>query len=245
MRLRQFNQQGIEAFRQFLVECRHTPTTPMPTALLEDDSLTEPVRPNIEVEPRRLIQQNEAAEFLRQTLAPIPDHEVDAADGLWTWLSLYFFESVCPKKSGLREVKNDYHFIFKHNDSRHYYRHLLYLCWRVVAISPTHNRLLLAGQVSRQNRLTHEIIKRLFLTRIPSMFEVLDLLYWDLDRAAPKRGVVNFNKVSAGDLVHRLPTVIRQLEKTYDLQSLSADQLIELLGKEFQPPQAEPMALAS
>jgi hypothetical protein len=34
-------------------------------------------------------------------------------------------------------------------------------------------------------------------------------------------------------LVHRLPIRIQQLEKTYDLQSVSAEQLLELLGDEF------------
>ena len=33
--------------------------------------------------------------------------------------------------------------------------------------------------------------------------------------------------------MHRFPIRIRQLEKTYDLVSLTADQLIELLGDEF------------
>ena len=33
--------------------------------------------------------------------------------------------------------------------------------------------------------------------------------------------------------MHRFTIRIRQLEKTYDLQSLTADQLIELLGNEF------------
>ena len=37
----------------------------------------------------------------------------------------------------------------------------------------------------------------------------------------------------AGDLTHRLPLRVRPLEMTYDLMSLTADQLIELLGAEF------------
>jgi hypothetical protein len=45
---------------------------------------------------------------------------------------------------------------------------------------------------------------------------------------------VDFRNVKPGDLVHRFPIRIRQLEKTYDLVSLTADQLIELLGDEFQ-----------
>jgi hypothetical protein len=46
--------------------------------------------------------------------------------------------------------------------------------------------------------------------------------------------LVSPHAVKAGDLVHRLPITIRQLEKTYDLINLKAEQLLELLGPEFQ-----------
>ena len=65
------------------------------------------------------------------------------------------------------------------------------------------------------------------------MFEVLDRLYWDEDRGKARVGVVG-QQVRPGDLMHRFPLRIRQLERTYDLLSLNADQLIELLGDEFQ-----------
>jgi hypothetical protein len=41
------------------------------------------------------------------------------------------------------------------------------------------------------------------------------------------------SRITAGNLTHRLPQRILQLEKNYDLVDLSADQLIELLGEEF------------
>ena len=76
-------------------------------------------------------------------------------------------------------------------------------------------------------------MKRLYLIRIPCIFEVLDRLYWDDDLQRPKIGVVDSKRVKAGDLSHRLPVRIRQLEKTYDLYSLDCNQLLELLGTEF------------
>jgi len=39
--------------------------------------------------------------------------------------------------------------------------------------------------------------------------------------------------VKPGDLRNRFPIKVRQLEKTYDLFTLNADQLIDLLGAEF------------
>jgi hypothetical protein len=71
------------------------------------------------------------------------------------------------------------------------------------------------------------------MTRIPCFFEVLDRLYWDEKRGRARPGVTHFGKVTAGNLAHRLPIRIRQLEKTYDLHSLTADQLLLLLGEEF------------
>ncbi|MBX7073717.1 MAG: hypothetical protein K1X71_11275 [Pirellulales bacterium] len=244
MRLRQFNQQGIEAFRRFLAECRQTPATLVPTALLEDDSMTELVRPSIEVAPRQFANKREAAEYLTALLAPLPAHEVEANAGLWTWLTLFYFEGVCPASDNRRIVKNDYRYIYEPNNTRHYYRHLLCIAWRILQIAPVYNRLFLVGPVSKLEKSTEEVMKRLFLTRIPCIFEVIDRLYWDPVTGRQRRRIVD-TKPQRGDLRHRLPAMIRQLEKTYDLQSLSADQLIELLGSEFQPPQAEPMALAS
>jgi hypothetical protein len=92
----------------------------------------------------------------------------------------------------------------------------------------------MTSPVSSLDQVTAEVMKRLYLTRIPCIFETLDQLYWDADRGKPRKGIVDGRKVKPGDLVHRLPIRIRQLEKTYDLFSLTANQLLELLGDEFQ-----------
>ena len=75
-------------------------------------------------------------------------------------------------------------------------------------------------------------MKRLFVTRLPCAFEVLDRLYWDEHKNRPRKGATSA-KPSPGNLAHRFPMRIRQLEKTFDLMSLNADQLLELLGEEF------------
>jgi hypothetical protein len=91
---------------------------------------------------------------------------------------------------------------------------------------------MLCSPVNILDNMTDRVMQRLYVTRIPCIFEVLDRLYWDKDAGRPKRGVAS-DKPKKGDLRHRLPIRIRQLEKTYDLYSLNADQLLELLGEEF------------
>ncbi|QDV45813.1 hypothetical protein Enr13x_57160 [Stieleria neptunia] len=234
MHVRRFNPSGIEAFRKFLRTCRDAPSTPTPWELLESDEFTSLTTETIEIDSRSFDSRREAAEYLHAKLGIIRAESLRYDAGLWTWLSLFYFDQICPAVAGNRKVRNDYTYIYMPRESRYFYRHLLFVSWYVQHIAPSHNRLLLDGPVSQLDRFTAEVIKRLYLTRIPAVFEVLDRVYWDESTKRAFSGVTSPGKVKAGDLLHRFPIRIRQLEKTYDLQSLTADQLIELLGSEFQ-----------
>ncbi len=235
MILRQFLPAGIQAFQGFLVACRESPRTPVPRRLLEDETMTETIKPSMTVEPKRFATRCDAAVYLSTLLGPpLIESNVAANAGLWTWLSLFFFDEVCPAADGYRTLKNDYSYVLDPKNPRHFYRHLLFIAWHVLRIAPNHNRLFLNVPVSSFDEVTKIIMERLYLTRIPCLFEVLDRLYWDERRGRARAGIVTRETVKPGDLRHRLPIRVRQLEKTYDLFSLNADQLIELLGAEFQ-----------
>ena len=235
MRLRTFNEAGIHAFRRFLLDARLNPARLVPNELLEDDSLSQLVAPAIEVEARHFRLRADAAEYLRSLLEPLHAHQAENDAGLWTWLTLFYFDEVCPPEDGQREVKNDYCYIFEPKNPRHYYRHRLYIAWRIIMSEPTYNKLFLNVPLPQLDKVTEEVFKRLFLTRIPCVFEVLQRLYWDKKNGRARRGIVSPQKVKAGNLYHRFPIRIQQLERTYDLVSLTADQLIDLLGDEFSP----------
>lgn len=234
MELRRFNSRGIETFREALEICRDDSQADISLEILTNSELSVALLPAVDVDDRRFKTKREAAVYFHQLLGDIPKQDLLTDAGLWSWLSLLYFDVVCPKQAGERKVRNDYTYIFEPTNSRHYYRHLLFVSWRILDIAPTHNRLMLDSSISSLDKFTSEVIKRLYLTRIPCFFEVLDRLYWDDSIGRARPGVTNFTKVTAGNLAHRLPVRIRQLEKTYDLQSLTADQLIELLGEEFQ-----------
>jgi hypothetical protein len=231
--VRRFNADGIEAFRKELAECRTAPSRDIPLGMVTDPMLTELVLPHVEIELRGFKTKGEAADYFHGLFQEIPKQQLLDDAGFWTWLSLYYFDIVCPKQSGVRKVRNDYTYVYEAKSIRHFYRHLLFVSWRTLDIAPTHNRLLLSTSISSLDKFSSEVIKRLYMTRIPCFFEVLDRLYWDEKRGRARPGVTNFSKVTAGNLAHRLPIRIRQLEKTYDLHSLTADQLLSLLGDEF------------
>lgn len=233
MIVRTFREAGIMAFREFLAAGRNDPATPVPEHLLEDDTVTEVIRPTVEVAQLRLPTKGDAAAYMASVLGSLSDQEVAENDGLWTWLTLYFFDEVCPPRGGRRSVKNDYHYVFEHKNSRHFYRHLLFVSWQIRRIGGLHTRLFTGTKLSTLDKVTTEVMKRLYLTRIPCIFEVLDRLYWDEARGRARPGITDFQKETPGDLVHRLPLRLRQLEMTYDLQDLTAEQLLQLLGDEF------------
>lgn len=235
MKLHQFTEDGITAFRQFLNGCRNEPGTPPPLALLEDPAASQPLEPAVEIEPVHFDTKAHAAEYLTDRLSVFPDQRVDLNVGLWSWLSLFYLDSIAPSHSGQRTIKGEYYYILDAADSRYVYRHLLRIAWRVLKVSPEHNRLMLSTPASQLDKVSERVMSRLYLTRIPCFFEVLDRLYWDERNEKVKTGVANQKSPRPGDLTHRLPVRIRQLDLTYDLQSLSADQLIELLGDEFKP----------
>ncbi|TWU23244.1 hypothetical protein Pla52o_27800 [Novipirellula galeiformis] len=233
MHLRQFNKAGVEAFRRFLEACRENPKEPVPVDLLESHEHTVLTSKQIVVEPREFSSRRQAADYFQDLLSPIPPDAVRKDAGIWTWLSLFYFDQICPTGNGNRKVRNDYTYIYMPDESRYFYRHLLFIAWQVKQVAPECNRLFLDSSLVTLDKLTTEVFKRLYLTRIPCLFELLDRLYWDCSNNRPAKGIVSPHKISAGDLVHRFPTRIRQLEKTYDLQSLDADQLLEILGDEF------------
>jgi hypothetical protein len=232
MRLRRFNEAGIKAFRDFLAKLRTNPEAEIPLQLLENSQMTELVLPDINVSETLFETKGESARYFGTIFSKLRPEDVANDAGLWTWLSLLFFDSVCPDSGGKRLVRNDYHYVFEPRQMRYFYRHLLFISWQILRIAPEHNRLFLRSRVNTLDSITDQVMKRLYLTRIKCFFEVLDRLYWDESRRRPRLGITG-NKVTAGSLRHRLPVRIRQLEKTYDLMSLDADQLIELLGDEF------------
>lgn len=233
MKLRRFTADGIHAFREFLAESRRKPETKIPSGMLEHRNWTEVVSPECEVAENNFETKGEVAAYLKDVLGKLPTEDVLKDSGLWTWLSLLYLDSICSVQNGNRSIKNDYYYVFEATNMRHFYRHLLFVSWRVLMLAPNYNRLFLKSRLNGLDKATERVMSRLYLIRIPCLFEVLDRLYWDESQGRPRSGIIDSRNVRPGNLNHRLPIRIRQLEKTYDLMSLTADQLLELLGDEF------------
>jgi hypothetical protein len=234
--VRKLNDAGTQAFLQYVGEVRLGSIAPPPHHLLIDPATSLPIPGSAEVEKRDFASREDAAQYLLSALATVPQDELDHSPPIWNWLSLFFFDQLCPPLvNGHRKVKKAYSYLLpavSHPEHfRIYYRHLLAGAFRIKRQHPASGKVLLAGALQKFDDFNEQIASRQDLVSNGAVVGALDVLYYDSTTKRPKRGAGS-NKRKPGTL-RRFVDVLQQFEMTYDLHSLTTDQLLDLLPKEF------------
>jgi len=233
--LRSFNEDGLRAWRDWLDEYKSkTVEIDPPWQLLEDPALTRRVASSV-LDRCGFTTKRDAAEYLHRALDPLQLDGLLEDQGLWSWLGLYFFDDLCPVNAkGRRRINAAPHYIYEYANAKRSYRHLLATPYRILKEMPDHNRIFLDAPVSKHGDVIEQLMGRLYLIRLPGIRSAIDRLYFDESTGRIKKGMLSTKSPRKGDLRNRLKDRIRQIQLTYDLQALSGDQFIELLGPEFQ-----------
>lgn len=227
--LRRLSPSGIEAFRRFLAELADGGTPRPPRWLLGAAGQSEPLEREIPVEERSFSSRLEAARSLAHTLGGLQEIEEDV--GLWSWLSLFYFDQVCPPRpDGTRAPGRTYRHILEPG-YRTGHRHLLAGAWLVYRLHGEGALLLLCSPLHVESQFHHELASRQALITNRAIVEAAAALYLDEDTGRPKRGAQDRDG-SPGTL-HRFIEVIQQLDVNYDLYSMSAAAILGLLPAEF------------
>lgn len=222
---------GIERFRAYLAELRAGATAPPPDALLTDPRYASELSAEARVERKPFASRWGAGEYLWNQLQPLPPEEVEANRGLWAWLSLYYFDQVCPRRpDGSRQPGQDYRHVPDFS-FRYRYRHLLYGPYAVYRRHRGHAILVLSGPLHRQQRIYWEITSRTDLIASRGVLEALNALYLDRSRGIPKRGAQA--AIPRPGTVLRFVRVLQQLDVTYDVYGMTGDEILKLLPPEF------------
>ena len=223
---------GIAAFRGYLDGLRAGGTEAPPLALIEDERFARPAYAGVTVEPRPFASRYDFARYADRLLALESPAAVFGDVPLWSWLSLYYFDQVCPLREGLRKPGRDYRHI-PEPGFRFGHRHLLsgaYLVYSVYGLKEALAEFLLHGPLPNETRVFHEIVARQILVTNDAVIEAARRLYFDRHTKRPRRGAIQ-RKTPGGFL--RFITVIQQLDLTYDLYSMRWEQLFEILPAEF------------
>lgn len=222
---------GIDSFRSYLGRLRKGELAPPPLELLEAPEATREIAVEVELERRRFAHRLEFAKYLAGKFEALAPEDADADAGLWSWLSLYFFDQVCPAApDGTRRPGADYRHVLDFEVFSRY-RHLVYGPYSVYRRHKVLAFPLLSGPLHLQNSIYQEIAGRQDLVAHEGVLQAVMLLYFDPPKLAPKRGA-QASGATPGT-IRRFVRVLQQLDMTYDIYGLSGRDIVDLLPPEF------------
>lgn len=232
MNLGQMSEAGLDRFSEYLAGARGGEPLEPPRSLLSDPESSLVFSEEIEVDPNRVFGSRfECAEYLNEALADLPpggDRDV----GMWAWLSLLYFEQLCPANgNGQRRIGETARYIPSPNAFQRFYRHLLlgpFLVYRAHRECPDVARAVLANPVNAPGDIVEQLASRQELVSNPTVMRVATKLYVN-SKGSLKRGAGGKGPGSP----RRLVDIVNQFDLTYDLYAMAGDDLIELLPREF------------
>ncbi len=233
MRLRRFNSDGIGTFVNYRARLTVEPKLSPPIELLEDPALTEIISEDIEVIARSFMNRLEAGRFLNELFEGANINLPERDRGLWTWLTMFFFDEVCPADgNGNRDPQDEARLLPLLDNHQRFYRHLLlgpFLIVRAHRDQPERALAFLKQPLWKPGDIVEQLASRKELVTNRAVAEAATRLYFDPVSDAFKRG--HSSKIRGGP--RRLASLLNQLDLTWYLYGLSADEVLNLLPKEF------------
>lgn len=229
---RALNSGAVARFSAYLARLRQRCIENPPRELLEDSASTTELSVEIAIADQPFPSRRALGDHLCKLLAPMPHEELEQSTGLWTWLSLYWFDQLCPQREdGTRRPGNDYRHI--PDFGRYRYRHLLYGPYHVYRRHGPLSVVLLSGPVHADSHLYQAITGRQDLIANRGVIEAALLLYVDRRIAGLKRGCQP-SRPHPGT-IRRFVNVLQQLDLTFDIYGMTGRQIVDLLPPEFDP----------
>ncbi|WP_145928830.1 hypothetical protein OH491_14330 [Termitidicoccus mucosus] len=223
----------MNAFIDYRNNLASNPVLLPPRELLEDDSLTEVVKTDVHVDAHDFTNRLEAGKYLHNLLEKSDVQRPERDAGLWGWLTLFFFDQVCPADGhGSRKVMAFERLIPQVDNFQRFYRHLLlgpFLIVRAHDDNPERALAYLCNPLWKPGEIAEQLAARKELVTNPAMAEVATKLYYDHEKGNFRRGAGSSVKGAA----RRLADLVNQLDLTWYLYGMSADEILRLLPKEF------------
>lgn len=232
MILRRLNSNGIEAMEEFLDSLNTDEPLPYPKYLLTESDYSRPVDPDVELESRQFGTRLDLAKYLTTQLSSIEIADPALERGIWSWVALFYFPFICPQKRGVRKPGERARWIPSTDDFRKYYRHLIAGPCRIYQMykdDPKRALVLLCSPPGEPGDLVEQLASRQEVVTNRALIYAATSLYIDPATSKPKRGSAGRGPGS----VRRFTDVINQFDLTWDLYSMSTEQVLAMLPQEF------------
>ena len=233
MNLSRLSASGITTFTTYLANLEAEPSLKPPTFLLDDPDQSEEIRPHVSILQRQFNRRLDAAMYLDQLLSTARVSRPEADLGLWAWLTLFYFDQVCPPRpDGTRKLLELWRHVPAIGNFQKFYRHLLlgpFVVLRAHEGDLGRVSAILANRLHVTDDLMEQVAGYQDLIANPTVLSVQTSLYFDQLNQALKDGARSKGPGSP----RRLASVLRQFDLTYDLFGMPAGTLLSLLPSEF------------
>jgi len=228
--LRVFTVEGIEHFRRYIQHVKARQIIDSPDALIEDERLTQVIDADTYIEFYPFPTALDMAIYLHPIIKQLQLPDKFYNPGLYSWLSAFYFDVVCPIEKGIRKPGEETRYIPSlDRNFRRDYRHLIAAPLRMFdAHGVERTRLLLYLAPYKRSEFLREIMETQELAMNSGVLEAITLLYWDDQKNLPKVGSVTKQKPGT---LRRFVAVMNQFNLTYDLHAMSGQQIVSLLPK--------------
>lgn len=235
--LRMLTTNGINAFREYLESLRGASSAPpIPHGLLNDPEMSEGFDQQIEIEQRTFGSRLSASKYIDEVFTSSGVDGIENIPGVWAWLSLFYFEELCPKsKGGIRDPKKFARLLPEAHAFR-YYRHLLagpYQIYRAFRDEPAGAAIVLCQPLDKPGDYVEQLASRQEIISNRGVIEAATVMYFDPVKQKYKPGGQSKDKPGT---LRRLVDILSQFDLTYDLYSFheaGATPFLELLPREF------------
>ncbi|MBV8391063.1 MAG: hypothetical protein JO080_14755 [Mucilaginibacter sp.] len=231
--VRQFNDNGIELFKQFLYNAKfNNDNSDFSREILYNEKYTEFLSEDFHITDVKFNTKLDAAKYFTDELNLVKNKHYYYNQKLWTWLSAFYFDQVCPVESdGKRKVGQEARYILQNpRNYLTYYRHLLSGPARIYSELNDKGRIFLTGELSKRGDLIEQLQAYQNIAMNKGIIEAADALYWDENGNKLKKGAGS----KGPGTPRRFVSIIGQFEFTYDLNSMPGQNILTLFPNEFQ-----------
>lgn len=231
---RRLNRDGVDQFRIWIMEGA---VTPLPSGLLTQSDSSEPMVHGPLLSQQKCDTKLDFARHLVGELSGVEPALIDYDAGFWNWMALFHFDTICPMdENGRRSLLKPWCYLL-HSTSLAFARHLCRTPWALYRLygessAPVLNGVRrLATAPFQHNDSCEQFVAGGDLFRSSSRFHAAVQLFSDPQRERMLRGSLS-SKAPPGSL-RRFKQVLQQLGRTYDLDGMGAEAILELLPSEF------------
>lgn len=231
MKLAALTEAGLEAFITYLAFAKNKPSALPPTQILTEEGFVEILDINVDVDEAKVFASRfEFAAYADSIFGDDIGHSGNV--GMWAWLTVLYFDQVCPLVQGSRKVLELARYVPAHGNFRKYYRHLLsgpfhvYLAHRD---DPSRSRVVLSGPLHAPGELAEQLLAGQERMTNRAVLEAAGNLYMDAKSGKLRRGAGGKGAGSP----RRFVDMLNQFDLTYDLYSLDGKRLLAMLPAEF------------